>query len=191
MKKIKLFSAAILSLGFLAVQAQTEIPKGYSKGQVTLADNSVVTGYIKENIRSKSSVTIIDAAGSKKKYDGSSLIAAEVDNISYLCINGDFFKVMCKGDLYMLQKAGDASGTPVYNGAEAIFSNGTEGKPGDYFIYNTAARQLKLVSQKTFDAVTQETLAGCTAALDKAKTANGNMDSLKDAVQLYNNRNNK
>jgi hypothetical protein len=191
MKKIKFFSAAILSLGLLSVQAQTDAPKGYSKGQLTLADNSVVTGYIKENIRSKSAVTIIDASGSKKKYEGSGLIAAEIDNTSYLCINGDFFKVLCKGDLYMLQKAGDASGIPVYNGSEAIFSNGTEGKPGDYFIYNLSARQLKLVSQKTFDAVTQETLAGCTAALDKAKTANGNMEGLKDAVQLYNNRNNK
>jgi hypothetical protein len=191
MKKIKLFSAAILSLGLFAAQAQTEIPKGYSKGQVTLGDNTIVTGYIKENIRSKSAVTIIDASGNKKKYEGSSLAAAEVDNTSYICIKGDFFKVLCKGDLYLLQKASDASGIPVYNGSEAMFVNGTEGKPGDHFIYNTAGKELKLVSQKTFDAVTTASLAGCTAALDKAKTANGSMDVLKDAVTLYNNRNNK
>jgi hypothetical protein len=190
MKKMKLFTAVILSLGFFAAQAQTEIPKGYSKGQVTLGDNTVVTGYIKENIRSKSTVTIIDAAGNKKKYEGSSLAAAEIENDRYICIKGDFFKVLCKGDLCFLQKASDASGTPVYNGSEAMFINGTEGKPGDHFIY-TAAKELKLVSQKTFDAVTTTSLAGCTPALEKAKAANGSMDGLKDAVVLYNNRNNK
>jgi hypothetical protein len=191
MKKLKLFTTALLSLGFLAAQAQTEIPKGYSQGQVTLGDNTIITGYIKENIRNKSAITIIDAAGNKKKYEGSSLAAAEIDNISYICIKGDFFKVMCKGDLYMLQKASDASGIPVYNGSEAMFVNGTEGKPGDHFIYNSTAKELKLVSQKTYDAVTKASLAGCTAALDKAKAANGSMDILKDAVVLYNNRNNK
>jgi hypothetical protein len=191
MKKLKLFTAVVLGLGFFTAQAQTEIPKGYSKGQVTLGDNTIVTGYIKENIRSKSAVTLIDASGKSKKYEGSSLAAAEVDNTSYICIKGDFFKVMCQGDLFFLQKASDASGIPVYNGAEAMFVNGTEGKPGDHFIYSAATKELKLISQKTFDVVTKASLAGCTAALDKAKTANGSMDVLKDAVVLYNNRNNK
>jgi hypothetical protein len=190
MKKIKLFSAAMLSLGLLTTQAQTDIPKGYSKGQVTLGNNTVITGYIKENIRSKSAVTLIDASGSKKKYEGSSLMAAQVDNDSYICIKGDFFKLVCKGDVCLLQKASDASDIPVYNGAEAMFVNGTEGKPGDYFIY-TAAKELKLISSKTYDAITSESFAGYAPALEKAKASNGNIDGLKDAVVLYNSRNNK
>ena len=90
-----------------------------------------------------------------------------------------------------LQKASDASGKPSYNGSTAVFSNGTEGQPGDYFMYTNRDKKLELVSKKNFDEVVTKTFAGSTAAIDKAKTANGDVAQLKDAVDIYNNRNRK
>ena len=102
---------------------------------------------------------------------------------------GDFFEVLSEGELNFLQKASDASGKPTYNGNEAIFSSGTEGKPNDYFIYTTSSKQLRLVSKKNVDEIIAASFTGYTAAIDKAKTANGDLSQLKDAVEIYNNRN--
>ena len=89
----------------------------------------------------------------------------------------------------MLQKSSDASGKPTYNGNEAIFSSGTEGKLNDYFIYNNNDKKLVLVPKKNADDVIAASFAGNAAAFDKAKTANGDLSQLKAAVEIYNNRN--
>jgi hypothetical protein len=192
MKILKILPALILSIAFLQLNAQTEVPKGFKKGTIVLADSSSVPGLIKDNIRSNASVIVMSEAGEKKKnYNGSELLSAEIEGIKFLCINGDFFRIISQGELNFLQKSSDASGKPTYNGNEAIFSNGTEGKPDDYFIYDNKSKELKLVSKKNFDEVVAKTFAGYTAAIDRAKTANGDVAQLKDAVDMYNNRSNK
>ncbi|HEY6504882.1 MAG TPA: hypothetical protein VIZ28_12955 [Chitinophagaceae bacterium] len=184
--------ASVLSLVFLQANAQTEIPKGFQKGTITLADNSNLPGFVKDNIRKDASIVFIQQAGEKKKtYNGSELVAAEIDDAKFLCISGDFFKVLCQGNLCFLQKSSDASGKPTYNGNEATFSSGTEGKLNDYFIYNGKDKQLKLVSKKNADEVIAASFAGNTAAIEKARSANGDIAQLKEAVQVYNNGTNK
>ncbi|MDP4261114.1 MAG: hypothetical protein Q8941_01170 [Bacteroidota bacterium] len=188
MKILKTFPALILGLAFLPANAQTDTPKGFKKGIILLADSSSLPGLIKDNIRSNASIIFMNETGERKKnYNGSELMSAEIDGTKFLCINGDFFKVISEGELSFLQKSSDASGKPSYNGNEAIFSNGTEGKPGDYFIYVRKSKQLKLVSKKNFDEVTASAFSGNTAAIDKAKTANGNISQLKEAVEIFNN----
>ncbi len=192
MKRIKILPVFIFSIALLQLNAQSEIPKGFKKGTIVLADNSSLSGYIKDNIRSNASVTLADAGGGKKKnYNGSELISADLDGAKFLCINGDFFRLISQGELNFLQKSSDASAKPSYNGNEAIFSNGTQGKPGDFLIYNNKSKELKLVSKKNFDEVVAEIFAGNMAAIDKAKTANGDIAKLKDAVDVYNSRTDK
>ena len=126
----------------------------------------------------------------KKNYAGTDLKSLEIDGAKYICIKGDFFKVLCEGELNFLQKCSDASQKPSYNGTEVIFTNGTEGKPNDYFIYSITNKQLKLVSRKNVDEVIASSFAGCREAIDKAKNANRDIYQLKDAVTVYNNRSN-
>jgi hypothetical protein len=181
---------AVATLFALNVNAQ-EAPEGFEKGSITLPDNTVAAGFVKENIRKGAAIWFISASGGKKKkYDGSELIAAETADEKFLCIKGDFFRIICNGDLAFLQKASDASGKPTYNGIEAVFSNGTEGKPNDYFLYDNKVKKLQLVSKKNLDEVVKNTFAGNTAALEKAKTVNGDLAQLKDAVDIYNNKTN-
>ena len=47
MKRVRILSAIILSIAFLQANAQTEIPKGFKKGTITLADNSYFPGISK------------------------------------------------------------------------------------------------------------------------------------------------
>ncbi len=181
-------AALFLSLVFLQVQAQNEIPKGFKKGTLILADSSKVSGYIKDNIRNDAAVTLVAETGGKKKnYSGTELLSAELDATKYICISGDFFKILCEGDLCFLQKASDAAGKPSYNGAEAVFTSGTEGKPSDYFIYDTRSKALKLITKKNINEVASSVFAGNSKAIDKAKLVNGDLAQLKDAVEEYNN----
>lgn len=180
-------AAAVLSLVLLQGKAQSEGPKGFQKGTLTLADNSQVVGLIKDNIRKDASVAFIAQTGEKKKtYNGSELAGAEIDDTKFICISGDFFKVLCQGELCFLQKSSDASGKPTYNGNQAIFSSGTEGKINDYFLYNGKDKQLKLVLKKNIDEIAATSFAGNAAAIDKAKAVNGDLAQLKEAVEVYN-----
>ena len=191
MKIFKSLSTAALAVFILQAHAQNEIPTGFKNGTIVLADSTVLSGYIKESIRSHASLLLLDKPGGKRKsYDGSQLISAIIDSTKYLCISGDFFKVICEGELSFLQKASDASAKPSYNGTEIVFNNGTEGRPGDYFIYAKQQNQLKLVTKKTFDYVIETSFTNCTAAIDKAKKNHSDIAQLKEAVEVYNNRNN-
>ena len=186
-----LLCAALLFTNF-AAYSQKEMPRKFAKGMVVLANGDTLTGLLKDNIRKEAEVIFISEAGGKKKtYQGSGIMSAEIDDVRYLCIKGDFFKIVCAGNLCFLQKASDASHIPTYNGTEAIFSNGTQGRPGDYFIYSTIDKTLKMISGNTIEAVAVSSFAGCTAAIEKAKTVKNDFAQLKDAVEIYNKSNNR
>ncbi|MEO6252976.1 MAG: hypothetical protein ABIO79_06710 [Ferruginibacter sp.] len=188
MKILKMLPAIVLGLSFLQATAQTEAPKGFSKGNIVLPDNTIVSGYIKDNIRKDASVILL-ADGKEKKYNGSDIVSAEIDGTGYNCIKGDFFKIVCKGELTFLQKASNASSKPTYIGNEVFFVSGTEGKPGDYFIYENKSRELKLVSKKNLNDVVASSFGGYTPAIEKAKAAQADIAQLKGAVESYNTRN--
>ena len=188
MKILKTLSAIVLSLFFLQVTAQTEAPKGFGKGNIILPDNTIVSGFIKDNIRKDASVVLL-VDGKEKKYDGADIASAQIEATSYNCMKGDFFKVVCHGELTFLQKSSNASSKPTTVGNEVYFLSGTEGKPGDYFIYENKSQQLKLVSKKNLNAVVAGSFGGYTPAIEKAKAAQDDIAQLKDAVETYNGRN--
>jgi len=182
----QLFYTALLALSLTSVKAQNEIPSGYTKGTITLADGAVLTGYVKDNLKKSAAVSFIDNAGKKKNYEGIDINAATIDATNFICIKGDFFKAISVGKLNFLQKSSDASGKASFNGTEATF-NGTEGKIGDYFVYSN--RQLKLLNKKNIESFINTDLNGCTAAIEKAKSANGDIAKLQEAVDIYNHAN--
>lgn len=185
MKLKTTFLAAILGLSAAIVNAQTNAPEGYTKASITLANGSVQSGYIKDNIKKSASVIFTDESGNKKTYEGSDINALKIDAANFICVKGDFFKAICTGKICFLQKASNAANKASYNGAEPVFSSGTEGKIGDYFIYTS--NNLKLINKKTVAAFITDDLAGCSSAIEKAKTINGDIAALADAVTIYNN----
>lgn len=185
MKTKQLFFTSLLIISFSVAEAQTPAPSGFTKGSVTLADGSVINGYVKDNIKKSASVVYVDNSGANKKtYSASQINAATVEATGYICISGDFFKTLSAGKMNFLQKASNASGNVSYNGSEAIFNNGTEGKTGDYFVY--ADNKLKLLNKKTLESFINTDLAVCAPAVEKAKAINGDIAKLQEAVEIYN-----
>ena len=187
MKILKMLTGLVLSLFVLQATAQTEAPKGFSKGKIVLPDNTVINGFIKDNIRKDASVVML-SNGKEKKYNGADIASAEIDAASYVCIKGDFFKVVANGELTFLQKSSNASSKPTQVGNEVFFISGTDGKPGDYFIYENKNQQLKLVSKKNLTAVVANSFGGYGPAIEKAKAAQDDIALLKDAIETYNGR---
>ncbi|MEO7767920.1 MAG: hypothetical protein ABIS01_10855 [Ferruginibacter sp.] len=187
MKQLKHLLIIALIFTSIAAIAQNETPKGFTAGSIVLNDGTSLNGLLKDNLRKEAAIFFIsEAGGKKKKYQGTDITGAELDGATYLCIKADFFKVVCKGNLCFLQKVSDASGIPVYNGTEAIYCNGTEGKPGDYFLYSATDKQLKMISRNTIETVAANSFSGCTAAIEKAKTVKNDLAQMKDAVDIYN-----
>jgi hypothetical protein len=183
---------AVASVSFVSVtQAQNEMPKSYTKGSIILPDSSIVSGYVKDNIRKNAAVAFINENQKKANYSGADILSVTIGSENYICIKGDFFKTICNGKLCFLQKMSDASGKPSYNGSEAVFASGTVGVPGDYFIYETKSKELKLVTKKNITNVAVTSFAGCNEAIEKSKTITGDVSQLKDAVVVYNNSSDK
>ena len=183
--QIKTFFLATALIFSAAANAQTNIPADYSKGSITLADGSVVTGYIKDNLKKSASVSFIDNSGSNKKsYDASQINGIKIETAEYSCIKGDFFKSLSAGKLNFLQKASNSAGKISMNGSQPVYYSGTEGKVGDYFVY--ADNNLTLINKKSVEAFINTNLTGCTAAVEKAKTINGDIAKLQEAVDIFN-----
>ena len=191
---MRIFQSILAVASILLVSgahAQTETPKGYTKGSIILPDNSSLTGYVKENMRKNAAVSFIDENQKKINYNGSDIASVTIGSDNFIAIKGDFFKTICNGKLCFVQKMSDASGKVSYNGNEAVFASGTDGKPGDYFIYETKTKELKLVTKKNINEVATASFAGCNEAIEKSKTVTGDVLQLKDAVEVYNNKSEK
>lgn len=190
MKIFKVVSALVLSVALLQVSAQKEVPKGFSRGSLVLADNSTISGYLKDNSRRDAAVVLF-SEGKETTYKGSELVSMESSAGRFICIKGDFFKIVANGELNFLQKTSDASSQATFNGTDAMFNNGTEGRPGDYFIYNVTNKQLNLVSKKNLNDIIARSFDGYTPAVEKAKNAQSDITLLKEAIELYNSRKGK
>ena len=186
MKLKTTFLVVAAAFTICSTNAQTNAPEGYTRASITLANGTVQSGYIKDNIKKSAAIIFVDeTGGNKKTYEGGDINGLTIDAVNFICINGDFFKTICTGKLCFVQKASNAAGKASYNGNEAVFNNGTEGKIGDYFIY--ADKKLKLLNKKSVETFISTDLTGCAAAIEKAKAINGDIAKLQEAVDIYNN----
>ncbi len=185
---MKKTSFLLLASALLAsAQLKAQVPDGFVKGAITLSGGTIMSGFVKDNMKKGAAITFADNNGNKQLFDGSEIKGAELDGVQYICIKGDFFKVITSGRLNFLQKASNASGKPVFNGSEAIFASGTPGKIGDYFIYSK--EQLTLLTRKTAENFINEQLVNCQPALEKAQATNGDIAALGEAIAIYNSNN--
>jgi hypothetical protein len=184
--------AAAISISCISLQAQNNLPKGFSKGSITLPGNTVINGYVKDNLRSKGSLEMMAAESQQRKnYNASELLGAQIDSSRFICIKGDFFRIISAGELYFLQKASNGSNEPVYNGTEAIFVKGNDGQVNDYFFYDSASQQLKLLTKKNRNEMIAGTFTNCAAAIAKASQTGTDLAQLQQAVDIYNQRGQK
>ena len=184
---MRFFIMLFAFLFFGQLHAQNIPPKNFKKGSLLLLDSTHLEGFVKESIHNRASLVFITNDGGKKKeYQGANLLAVEIDSTRFICLRGDFFRVISDGSLLFVQKSSDASSIPSYNGNNAVFVNGTDGKPGDYFIYDTKVKELKKVDNKNVKQLTASIFNGYEPALAMAAKAYSDIAELKEAIDLYN-----
>ncbi len=181
----------LLNSQFLHAQ-QVSIPLGFVKAKITLQNGQTLQGNIKEDIKKRAAILFMDNADAKKTlYNGDQISSIVFDEQQFICIKGDFFKLIVAGEYSFLQKLSNAAEKPVYIGTEAMFINGSEGKIGSYYLYNMASKTLQLLTKNNMETIANNAFASCQAAIAKAKSINQNISQLQDVVTIYNNRNSK
>ena len=77
---------------FLVLNIQAQIPEGFVKGSVTLADGSTITGFVKDNIKKSGALIFVDTnGGNKQLYYSNEVNGAVIDGTNYLSVKSDFF----------------------------------------------------------------------------------------------------
>jgi hypothetical protein len=183
MKKVIAMTAFLALVGLETI---SQVPAGFQKATITLANNETVEGYIKDGGIAKGTVQFVAASGSKKSYSAAELNALTVNGETYLALSNDFYKVLVNGKASLLQKQSDNSGKMIFNGSEASVATTTEGKIGEWYLLTASNGDLHLLGKKNFDAVLTNALTDCPAFLADLKAKTFAYDQLTQAVVKYN-----
>ena len=189
MKQLQL-TAIFLLFGFLASHAQSSngnsIPDGFSTGSIAMADNTILEGYVKNNMKKNGEVIFLSVDGKKTKYTASQVSTVTLGNDHYVVANNAFYKVVTDGvKIKLLRKASNASGIQ-YNGSEPIIVDAGEGAYDDYFIQTVSTKKLQLVRKKDFQKIFTSVCSDCTTLTDDLKANKIGFAEIEKAVALYN-----
>lgn len=172
-------------LALVGLEAISQIPAGFQKASITLANNQQLEGTIKDGGIAKGTVQFVGANGSKKNYSAAELNAVTVNGENFLALSNDFYKVLVNGKASLLQKQSDNSGKMIFNGSEATVASTTEGKVGEWYLL-TNSGDIHLLGKKNFDTVLGTALADCPALLAEIKAKQISYEQLAQAVGKYN-----
>lgn len=146
-------------------------PDGFTNGQITLTDNSTVSGPVKDNMRKKGEV-ILQADGKKTRYKAGEVSAIQIGNTNFITSNYTFYEVVYKGKtIELLRKASEPQGLQ-YNGADAAIIS-SEGNIDDLFVKKSDGSLVLLTKKNSKDV-----LPNC--AVDVAKF---DIETIKKAVE--------
>lgn len=177
--------AIIAILALVGLQTNAQVPAGFQKASITLANNQQLEGSIKDGGIAKGTIQFLGANGAKKNYSAAELNAVTVNGENFLALSNDFYKVWVNGKASLLQKQSDNSGKMIFNGSEATIASTTEGKLGEWYLL-TNSGDIHLLGKKNFDTVLGTALADCPALLAEIKAKQISYDQLTQAVTKYN-----
>lgn len=179
MKKLFTLAAILAAAQFNSLTAQPSpaiAPEGTSSGQLTLTDNSTISGAFKENIRKKGEILLIQD-GKKTKYKAGDISQLSLNGATYVTQNYTFYEVIWSGEkLTLLRKASEPG--VQYNGSEAIVIS-SAGNIDDLFIKQNSNTSLQAVDKKNYKAVLKGICSSCTIA-DETKV---DQSTIKKAVE--------
>lgn len=166
-KTLTLIAYALLWQATMAIAQPAGDPDVSVSGQIVLPDNSTVSGTIKDNIRKKGELTVVNN-GKKTKYKAGDISSAQLGSSNYITWNYTFYEILWQGkNLTLLRKANEPSGVQ-YSGSEAIAVT-SDGKVDDLFVRKNGDPSLQLLTKKTVKEVLGNICSTCGAAIDADK----------------------
>jgi hypothetical protein len=178
----KLFALSALMVFLLTTATAQPIPEkqseGFSPGKLTLQDNSVIAGTIKDNIRKKGELILL-REGKKTKFKANDLTSAEIEGSIYISYNNAFYELIWQGNnLTLYRKASTSSGIQ-FNGTEPIVTGSSDSGVDDLFVKKNGDASFYLLSKKNLKEVLGKLCSKCTITLDTTTT---DTDNIKKAV---------
>jgi hypothetical protein len=162
MKKTLSLAAAILLTQVATLYAQPPVqvlPEGTVNGEITLPDNTVLNGPVKENIRKKGEVVLVQN-DKKVKYKAGDINGVALGNNKYITHNYTFYEVVFAGNnLTLFRKASEPSGTQ-FNGADAFVVN-SEGNIDDLFVKKNGETTFHALNKKNYAEVLKSLCKNC------------------------------
>jgi len=141
---------------------------GYLSGEIVLADNSTITGTVKDNIRKKGEITVL-RDGKKTKYKADEISSVRIGSSNYITNGYTFYELLWQGtNLTLLRKANEPSGVR-YIGAEPIVISNSEGDINDYFVKIKTDASLTLINAKNVRDVLKKLCGNCSITIDETK----------------------
>ncbi|MBL7745187.1 MAG: hypothetical protein JNN00_17055 [Chitinophagaceae bacterium] len=139
-------------------------PEAVVSGQITLPDNSTVSGSIKDNIRKKGELVMMNS-GKKIKYKAGEINSAQVGGVNYITWNYTFYEILWQGtNLTLLRKANEPAGVQ-YSGSDAVVVS-SEGNVDDLFVRKKGEASLMLLTKKTAKEVLGKLCSSCAGGVD-------------------------
>lgn len=171
MKKTPALLIILITLFPALLNAQPAADKdssGYLPGEVRLANNTTITGAIKDNIRKKGEI-IVFADKKKTKYNAADITSVQIDKRMYVTNNYTFYELLWKGNtISLLRKANEPSGV-YYNGAQPIIVSAGEGDTDDYFIAAKNESSFQLLTRKNIKEIAGTICNACAVDIDGSK----------------------
>jgi hypothetical protein len=147
-------------------------------GQVTLPDNSVITGTVKDNIRKKGEITILQD-GKKTKYRADQVSSVQIGGATYISSGNTFYELIWQGKTIGLYRKANQSSGIQYNGTEPVMVSASEGDVDDHFIKETRGSSFQLLTKKNVKEVLGKYCSSCKLPVDETKF---DADAVKKAV---------
>jgi hypothetical protein len=169
--------ALVLNLAVYAQPSPINDPNQAVSGQVVLPNNTTITGSIKDNIRKKGELTVING-DTKTKYKAGDINSAQIGSSQYITWNYTFYEVIWQGkNLTLLRKANEPAGVQ-YNGSDAV-TVVSDGNIDDLFIKKNSESSLQILTKKNAKDVLGKICSSCAASVDATKW---NVESAKKAL---------
>ena len=176
----KLFSslviAALLQLPAVNAQPIPEKNNDAVNGQVTLPDNSVMNGAVKDNIRKKGEVILLQD-GKKTRYNADQVTSVQVGHTTYMTNNNTFYELIWQGRSITLLRKASRSSAIQYNGTDVVSASGSEGDVDDLFVKRANDPSFHLLTRKNQKEVLAMSCSTC--KIDETKF---DTESVKKAV---------
>ncbi len=175
----------LITSGVALAQSNSTPPEGFVAGHIVTTANVKLDGYIRDNMRKKGEVVLLSADGKKKSYTAAEVTRVLLGEAVFTSIGDEFFRILVIGEkMTLLQKASSVTGKLMYNGAEAVVNNGTEGAIDDYFI--ATGNNRVLVTRRNFKDQVTQLCVSCTAVTEGINSKQYNYSTLPELVTAFN-----
>lgn len=164
-------------------------PKGYHPGYVILNDSIRLEGLVRNDIRHKATIQILQQDGRKTTYTASQLREAVINQTRFATVEGEWYSILETGSkLNLLQKASAVADRIQFNGTEPVGASSSRGGYNDLFLQASARPDTSLIwiTAANAEIMVRNLMAKCSSVMEEINGRKVSLKELQELVRKYN-----